>query len=204
MVPERHARCRSQDAPDGTARFEWLAESGDPDRARALPVERLWVFARPSTISVDECSGSAVPVITLNFVMMRANIRELPDFIELAYVLEASNVNATHLVPYASLGNQQQALIHEKALCNRMLDRARDVALKRGITFCEPETSAPVRLFRWTLSVVASIAGTHSVRSTAVIRVRGVHSRGTSSPSTVSEMSGRAAGGMTSSLSETS
>jgi len=78
------------------------------------------------------------PAVTLNFVMMRSNIGELPAFIELADALEVRNVNAIHLVPYLALGNEQEALVHDKQLCNRMLDQARRVARRFGITFCDP------------------------------------------------------------------
>ena len=131
---------------------ECLVENGfhalgiSMDGATAATYERIRVGSRFETVinnirtlnQVKARAGSLAPVVTLNFVMMRSNIRELPAFIELAHSLEVPNVNAMHLVPFANLGNQHEALIHDKTLCNDMLDQARIVACKRGMTFCEP------------------------------------------------------------------
>lgn len=88
---------------------------------------------------LKEKAGSATPAISLAFVLMRSNIRELPAFIRLAHELKAIWVNAMHMVPYEVLNNSHESLVLEKGLCNRMLDEARSLATKYGIVFVGPD-----------------------------------------------------------------
>ncbi len=90
--------------------------------------------------------ASATPELAILFVMMRSNIRELPDFIDLAHDLEVPHVNAMHLVPYTGLNMEGESLVHDKQLCNRMLDEARERAARHAIVFREPGNFADGRM----------------------------------------------------------
>lgn len=82
--------------------------------------------------------GSQRPVIHFSTVLMRRNIRELPELLVLAHDLGVACVEAMHLVPYAGLDMQQETLNHEKALTNTYLDQSRALAEKLGITLIAP------------------------------------------------------------------
>jgi radical SAM protein with 4Fe4S-binding SPASM domain len=81
-------------------------------------------------------------LISINFVLMKSNISELPQFIELAHELQVDGVGAYHMVPYQILKNEQESLVHNKELCNRMLNEARAMAKKYGIPFQSPDNFA--------------------------------------------------------------
>ena len=81
---------------------------------------------------------SPIPRVTLNFVMMRANIQELPAFIRLARDLEVHGVNAVHVVPYAAAANESESLVKDRVLANRILDEARALAAQYSILFYAP------------------------------------------------------------------
>lgn len=87
---------------------------------------------------LKEKAGAKNPDISLLFVLMMSNIRELPDFIDLAHQLGADGVNATHLIPFKLLDNQDQAMAEEKPLFNEMLQKAQDRANSLGIKFVSP------------------------------------------------------------------
>ena len=73
------------------------------------------------------------PSLHLNFVLMRSNIRELPDFVRLGKELGASSVGAVHLVPYEGVDMEAESLDQDKALCNEMLQQAREVGREVGL-----------------------------------------------------------------------
>jgi len=88
---------------------------------------------------LKEKAGSATPSISLVFVLMRSNIRELPAFIRLAHELKAVGVTAIHMVPYKTLDDTHESLSLQKRLCNQMLDEARCLAKSYGIGFIGPD-----------------------------------------------------------------
>jgi radical SAM protein with 4Fe4S-binding SPASM domain len=86
-------------------------------------------------------SGSDEPLIGLNFVLMRSNIRELPAVVRLAHELQADSVCAYHMVPF-HIGDgdtREESLEQDKALCNRMLDEARAEAGKLELQIILPD-----------------------------------------------------------------
>ncbi|APW61970.1 Putative mycofactocin radical SAM maturase MftC [Paludisphaera borealis] len=77
--------------------------------------------------------GSTYPHLHLNFVLMRSNITELPDFVRLANDLQVKSVGGVHLVPFEGTDTRLESLEGHKELCNRMLDEARAIGKEYGI-----------------------------------------------------------------------
>jgi radical SAM protein with 4Fe4S-binding SPASM domain len=73
-------------------------------------------------------AGTSHPWITLNMVLMRSNIGELPRLIELAKELGASGVCASHLTPYEGLDLDDESLSRDWEGCNEMLIQAKSLA----------------------------------------------------------------------------
>jgi radical SAM protein with 4Fe4S-binding SPASM domain len=82
--------------------------------------------------------GSPRPHLELTFVMMKTNIGELPEFVDLAARLGATTVNATHMLPFESLGIAHESCSLIKETTNEMLSRARARARKLGLRFTGP------------------------------------------------------------------
>lgn len=82
--------------------------------------------------------GSQKPLLELTFVMMKSNIEELPEFIDMAATLGANSVNAVHMLPFESLeiAHESCSLIRETT--NEMLTRARARAIELGLRFSAP------------------------------------------------------------------
>jgi radical SAM protein with 4Fe4S-binding SPASM domain len=73
------------------------------------------------------------PRLHLSFVMMRSNIQELPQFVELAAELDAVVLYFQHLVPYDSLGTITESLGTNLDECEQSVDRALVLAQQYGI-----------------------------------------------------------------------
>ncbi len=82
--------------------------------------------------------GSEFPVVNFNYVLMRSNIRELPTFVRFAHELGVEGLAAMHLTPFEGLDLKDESLIHDKELCNEMLDEARELADRYGIPMAFP------------------------------------------------------------------
>jgi MoaA/NifB/PqqE/SkfB family radical SAM enzyme len=82
--------------------------------------------------------GTTLPVLRLNFVMMRRNIEELPALIELATGLGARQVTAQHMALYGEGLPDDEALFWHQELANRQLLQAHRLAARAGITFNAP------------------------------------------------------------------
>jgi radical SAM protein with 4Fe4S-binding SPASM domain len=84
--------------------------------------------------------GLRRPRLHLSFVMMRSNIQELPQFIELAAELGAVAVYITHLVAYDRLGTIGESLGANLAEYKQYFDRALLLARQYGIHTVVPRT----------------------------------------------------------------
>ncbi len=73
------------------------------------------------------------PRLHLSFVLMRSNIQELPQFVELAAELGAVVVYITHLVAYDTLGTITESLGTNLDEFEQYVDRARLLARQYGI-----------------------------------------------------------------------
>jgi len=73
--------------------------------------------------------GRVRPAVQLNVTLMRSNLEELPDFVDLAEELGASRIAARHLVLYRGLGQESESLARCPQRANQgliaMLERAR-------------------------------------------------------------------------------
>jgi len=81
---------------------------------------------------------SQTPQLELAFVMMRSNIAELPEFVDMAAELGANSVNAIHMVPFEGLGMASESCSLVRETTNEMLRRARERAKERGLQFSGP------------------------------------------------------------------
>ncbi|MDB9527957.1 radical SAM protein [Oscillatoria sp. CS-180] len=88
-----------------------------------------------------EAASSPTPHIGFGIVIMRSNIEELPTLMHLAHELKVEAVSAVHMVPLseAVIDYNKESLESHKELCNTMLDEARDLASKYGISVVFPE-----------------------------------------------------------------
>lgn len=84
-------------------------------------------------------NGVEHPTVSFNFVIMRQNMHELPAFIDMAAELGAVGVNATHMIAWDRVGNQDMAATYEKERCNNYLALAHQRANEHGISFIAPE-----------------------------------------------------------------
>jgi len=88
--------------------------------------------------SIKRELGSQTPHLELTFVMMKTNIGELPEFIDMAAELGANSVNATHMVPFERLGIAYESCSLVKETTNEMLMKARKRARELGLHFTGP------------------------------------------------------------------
>jgi radical SAM protein with 4Fe4S-binding SPASM domain len=80
--------------------------------------------------------------VTLSFVLMRRNVEELPQLLELAARLGFDAVHAQHLIPVTPGGPAEQ-LIHEPERCDRVLEVARARAAELGVKLSAPPPFGP-------------------------------------------------------------
>jgi len=73
---------------------------------------------------------SPLPLLYLDYSLMRCNIDEFPAFLELAKKLGADSVRANHLIPFAKLDIFDESLVHIPEKANRIFDRSRALAKK--------------------------------------------------------------------------
>lgn len=77
-------------------------------------------------------AGNPKVLIQGSFVMMRSNIEELGDFVDLCAELGISDLVITHVVAYPPTP-PEESLIHDKALSDRLCALALRKAFKRGL-----------------------------------------------------------------------
>jgi radical SAM protein with 4Fe4S-binding SPASM domain len=80
------------------------------------------------------------PRLHMSFVMMRSNIQELPQFVELAAELDAVVLYFTHLVPYNTLGTITESLGTNSDEWEQYVDKARSLARQYGMHVVLPRT----------------------------------------------------------------
>jgi radical SAM protein with 4Fe4S-binding SPASM domain len=78
-----------------------------------------------------------LPIIRLNFVMMRRNIDHLPAMIDLAADLGAEEVLCQHMIVF-NAATKAESLLLDKERSNRAVSEARQRAERRGIRFYHP------------------------------------------------------------------
>jgi radical SAM protein with 4Fe4S-binding SPASM domain len=83
-------------------------------------------------------AGSRSPMITFNFVLMRSNVRELPDLVDLASRLGVEGIAAFHLTPYKGLELAGESLAGEAELCRETFETTRERARRAGVALALP------------------------------------------------------------------
>lgn len=78
------------------------------------------------------------PYLKLGFVMMRSNIKELPDFVKMAAELGALEVLPKHLVVFDKAGLEHESLYLDRELCDDIVVKAQKVARRVGVIFHAP------------------------------------------------------------------
>ena len=88
--------------------------------------------------------GGSLPRVRFGVVMMRQNIKELPDVVTLAWRLGVEELNFFHAAVYDGLDMESESLVHHKALSNAYLAEARARAHELGLTIVH--NPSPFRL----------------------------------------------------------
>lgn len=78
------------------------------------------------------------PELSLSFVLMKSNFREVPAFLRLADSLGAHAVHLQHMVAYEPLGMEGESLVHDKEASDEVLLQARSLAGELGIRLMDP------------------------------------------------------------------
>jgi radical SAM protein with 4Fe4S-binding SPASM domain len=82
--------------------------------------------------------GTEFPLVTFNYVLMRSNVDELPELVELGDRLGVDGIAAMHITPFKGLDMNEESLVHDKQRCNERVEQARALACERGIGFAVP------------------------------------------------------------------
>jgi radical SAM protein with 4Fe4S-binding SPASM domain len=82
---------------------------------------------------IKEASGSEFPHLSATAVLMRSNIREMPDLIRLMATKGVTQMNFVHMAVMGGLGIEDETLMNDPKLCNDTLREMRRVADEVGI-----------------------------------------------------------------------
>lgn len=82
---------------------------------------------------IKEASGSEFPHLSATAVLMRSNIREMPDLIRLMATKGVTQMNFVHMAVMGGLGIEDETLMNDPKLCNETLREMRRVAEEVGI-----------------------------------------------------------------------
>ncbi|OYT93928.1 MAG: hypothetical protein CFE43_00910 [Burkholderiales bacterium PBB3] len=78
-------------------------------------------------------AGSKTPKVRFDVVLMRRNIRELPDIVRLAARLGVEQLSFRHMVSFDGLDMGHESLVHAKAVSNYWLASALEQAAELGL-----------------------------------------------------------------------
>jgi len=78
-------------------------------------------------------AGSRYPILGLTSVLMRDNIREMPQLVRQAKEWGVDTINFVHMTVIGGLGVEDQTLLNDAKLCNDTLDEVRELAHELGI-----------------------------------------------------------------------
>lgn len=107
-------------------------------------------------------AGSVFPDVKLNWVLMKSNISELPQYIDLAYQLGVRTLGCVHLIANSRLHVEHELLNQEKELTNLYFDLARQKARMYDMVFyCPPNFS-----MESSRSTSTSTTASHKLRPT--------------------------------------
>jgi radical SAM protein with 4Fe4S-binding SPASM domain len=85
-----------------------------------------------------QAHGSRLPELSMTCVLMRSNIRELPELVRFFHARGGRYMNFVHMAVMGGLGIEHESLMTEPKLANDMLAQARAVADQLGIVVTMP------------------------------------------------------------------
>lgn len=107
------------------------------------------VMANVHTLNKERAlHHTRMPLLGLNFVMMRRNVAEMPMLVEMASSMDVDIINFAPLTLHPFLGLEEEALRGEELteLYNSSLDKALEIARRNGIKiFAPPKFSSQAR-----------------------------------------------------------
>ena len=77
--------------------------------------------------------GSEFPHMSATAVIMRRNIREMPDLVRLMHEKGVTQMNFVHMAVMGGLGIEDETLMNDPALCNQVLAEIKQVADEVGM-----------------------------------------------------------------------
>lgn len=87
---------------------------------------------------LKHAQNAHLPRLSFQFVMMRSNIDELPEYIEFAHILDIENINVSLLIPHEGLHLDHEILEPGSERLIYALSKARNIAEKYNIHFGFP------------------------------------------------------------------
>ena len=93
-------------------------------------------FDRLQAIKAER--GSKLPVISATAVLMRCNIREMPDLVRLMASKGVEQMNFVHMGVIGDLGIEDESLINDPKLSNEMLAECQRIADELGVMITMP------------------------------------------------------------------
>ncbi len=82
--------------------------------------------------------GSRFPELSMTCVLMRSNIREVPDMIRFFHARGVRYMNFVHMAIMGGLGIEDESLMNDPKLCNDTMARAQQVADEIGMQVVMP------------------------------------------------------------------
>lgn len=82
--------------------------------------------------------GSALPNISVTCVLMRSNIREVPEMIRFWRARGVNGMNFVHMAVMGGLGIEHESLMNDAKLCNEIMAEAQRVADEVGMHVVMP------------------------------------------------------------------
>jgi len=123
-------------------RAQILMASFSLDSPEAADYEAIRIWSRFSKVVASirrlrekrDQMGSIRPAIKLNCVLMKRNIRSLPQLMELAAELGVAEIDLRHVLPFDGLDMHLQSLVFEPELAHEFLDKAEARAKEVGVS----------------------------------------------------------------------
>ena len=91
-----------------------------------------------SLAAIKKERGSRYPILSVTAVLMRSNVREMPEMVRLMSSKGVEQMNFVHLGVIGGLGNEHESLINDPKLANDALAETRRVAEEVGMQVMLP------------------------------------------------------------------
>ncbi|MEM7306828.1 MAG: radical SAM protein [Planctomycetota bacterium] len=116
-------------------------DAGSKDTFEEIRTPMKWKTMMRRFDSLKEIKkerGSRYPEVSVTSVLMRKNIREMPDLVRLMKDKGVDGMNFVHMAVIGGLGNETESLINDPKLANDTLDEVREVAKEVGMNVMTP------------------------------------------------------------------